>query len=730
MTRRPGNAMRVSISHPVNHLSPPSVVLIGLAKVNTLGLISSTTSASVSDGPAIAKRPGDPSAHRADIDGLRAVAILSVLGFHASSDWLPGGFVGVDIFFVISGYLISGIILAGLHRGTFSFADFYARRVKRIFPALLVVLVVSLIFGWFSLFTDEYQMLGKHVASGASFVANIVFWRESGYFDPAGTLKPLLHLWSLGIEEQFYLIWPPMLCILSWRKIDPLPILVAITVGSFALNLDWIRQHEVRTFYLPVTRLWELSLGGILADVQISSGKYRKVLTAFDSPKLRSALAILGLCLLVVALVGLTKYQQFPGWRAAIPTFGSFLLIAAGNQTWINRVVLGNRVMVFVGLISYPLYLWHWPLLSFQRIVSGENLPVAQLLITLAVAFILAWLTYRIVERPIRASRKRLLPAVGLVAGVALTGAAGYLSFTQVVQPRSASYGLEKIITASSELAFPGPHLREINDSASKSDMEPARAQGTARQTVLFLGDSQAEQYYPRIDLLLTQDPLGTKSVVYSTIGGCPPIPGVRESHLPECDGLIERGIALAKAPNVDTVVLIADWMGYFVGPYVPEIFRYYYEVGSTKGVLTNAFGSEATNQAFLALQSMITLFVREHKTVIIVLPTPHGVIFRPRAMIARSLTDLSFRIRIPVVPTVAVVSRMSPVVAKLRQIAAETGAIVIDPVNWLCNDSTCPVMSAEGEPIYRDGGHLNPAYVKDEIFFLDDIVRLKSGSN
>ena len=153
----------------------------------------------MADVSLLAERPVHNGTHRRDIDGLRAVAILSVLGYHASSHWLPGGFVGVDIFFVISGYLISGIIFSGLHRGSFSFGDFYARRIKRIFPALLIVLTAVTLFGWYSLYTDEFQSLGKHVGAGAAFLSNIVLWKEAGYFDPAGELKPLLHLWSLGI---------------------------------------------------------------------------------------------------------------------------------------------------------------------------------------------------------------------------------------------------------------------------------------------------------------------------------------------------------------------------------------------------------------------------------------------------------------------------------------------------------------------------------------------------
>ena len=665
-------------------------------------------------------------AHRRDIDGLRAIAILTVLGYHARSAWLPGGFVGVDIFFVISGYLISGILFGGLQRSSFSFADFYARRIKRIFPALLLVLVSVSVFGWFALFTDEYQLLGKHVAAGAAFVANFVLWREAGYFDPAAQFKPLLHLWSLGIEEQFYLIWPPLLCLLAWRRIKPLPVLIAITLGSFALNVFWVGAHEARTFYWPATRLWELSLGGILACVH--SGEA-------DAPARRperlgvsgaNLIAAVGLALLLVSVGLLSDHQQFPGWRAALPTSGALLLIAAGPRSWINRVLLANPAMVFVGLISYPLYLWHWPLLSFQRLLAGgEEMPATKTLATLALALLLAWLTYRFVEQPIRTSRWRLRPSLALASGATLAGIIGLLSFAQVIEPRSSRYDLEKIIGASGLYAYPGPHLEILPDAGSANN-QPVRMQGQSSQSVLFMGDSQVEQYYPRIDWLLTNHPLETKSVIFSTSGGCPPLPHVHENHMPQCEGLVERDIALARLPQVDTVVLAANWSRYFNGPTGPEIYSYYYDDGSIRGGIENRYGSMASEHAFAALESMLDGFIQDGKRVYIVLPSPSAPAFQPRLMIPRSLTDLRFQVAVPEIRTSEVVAHMQPVVDRLREIAARTGAGVIDPLHWLCREATCALLTADGEPVYKDSGHLNPLYVRQNVGYLDGLVRIQ----
>jgi peptidoglycan/LPS O-acetylase OafA/YrhL len=663
--------------------------------------------------------------HRSDIDGLRAVAVTSVLFYHANSAWLPGGFIGVDIFFVISGFLISGIILGGIDRGTFSFGDFYARRVKRIFPALLLVLLTVSVVGWFSLFTDEYERLGKHVAAGAAFLSNIILWKEAGYFDPASDLKPLLHLWSLGIEEQFYLIWPLLFFLLAKARRSPLAAIGAITVGSFALNLYWVRDHEVRTFYLPVTRFWELSLGALLAYAQVlglkrSNAVIRGIsgfLAGGASPSGQNGMAFCGLTLVIAALVLLTKNDQFPGWLAALPTVGTCLLIAAGNRGWINARLLGNPLMVWVGLISYPLYLWHWPLLSFQRILSPSGLSAGMTLLTLAVAVALAWLTYRYVELPIRTNRARLRPSLALVAGMSVICIIGLLGFSDRIAPRSASYGLDKIITARNAMAFPGPNLKQLTDEEA-----PIRVQGKNDPGVLLLGDSEMEQYYPRIDWLLTTHPLEAKRIVYATHGGCPPIPFVRENHLPWCNGIVERDMKLAEDPTIDTIVIAADWTGYFMAIGPAEIWTYYYEHDGTRGDLRGQLGSKATEEALAGFERMVQHFGAMGKRVVIVLPSPTGKIFSPIRMVERTETDFSFRIREPYISAPEFISAISPIVDRLKAIAARTGARVIDPIPALCDRERCPLTMPDGLPMYRDSSHLNPAFVRDHVRYLDDI--------
>lgn len=207
--------------------------------------------------------------YRPDIDGLRAIAVLSVIGFHAFPEKITSGFIGVDIFFVISGFLISSIIFSSLERDRFSLIEFYSRRVKRIFPALLLVMLASLVFGGFALFSDEYKQLGKHIAGGAGFVSNFILWGDSGYFDNAAKAKPLLHLWSLAIEEQFYIFWPLLLA-LAWKhRWGFLKITALIAVASFAASIYLTNNNLTEAFYSPLPRFWELMVGGVLAFIAL-----------------------------------------------------------------------------------------------------------------------------------------------------------------------------------------------------------------------------------------------------------------------------------------------------------------------------------------------------------------------------------------------------------------------------------------------------------------------------
>jgi peptidoglycan/LPS O-acetylase OafA/YrhL len=387
-----------------------------------------TTTSAVLDAPkAAAHAAASHLPYRPDIDGLRAVAVLSVVLFHAFPSLLPGGFIGVDVFFVISGYLISGILLHELGQDRFSMAGFYLRRVRRIFPSLVAVMAACLAFGWFALFPDEYRQLGKHVAGGAGFAANFFYWAQVGYFDTAADTKPLLHLWSLGIEEQFYIVWPAVL-LLAWRRRANLVVVTAgLALLSFTLNVVGIIHHGDATFYSPLSRAWELLAGALLA-----CAAHGKTDAAVPQAKANRAV-LLGAALLVFG-VALTKAEHYPGWRALVPVGAALLIIGAGPRAWFNRAVLSHPLAVWFGLISYPLYLWHWPLLSFAQIVESRQPAPWIRAAAVLLAIVLAWLSWRLLELPLRrlalrrgaaAVRWQCAVLCALMAGMAAAG--GYL---------------------------------------------------------------------------------------------------------------------------------------------------------------------------------------------------------------------------------------------------------------------------------------------------------------
>jgi peptidoglycan/LPS O-acetylase OafA/YrhL len=344
--------------------------------------------------PPVTVPPNAELAYRPDIDGLRAVAVIAVLVFHALPERLPGGFAGVDIFFVLSGYLISTIILRDLEQGKFSLLFFYSRRVRRIFPSLSLVLATSLVAGWSLLLPGEWQVLTAQVLAGAGFLSNVLMAREAGYFDAAAHTKPLLHLWSLAIEEQFYIFWPLTLLLL-WKRVSKiLPVILLIVLVSFILDVAFLRHHPAGTFYNPATRMWELLAGAALGSFTLEYGPAKQNATS-------EVLGAAGALAIAAAFAVLNDKTPFPGWWTLLPVLGAVFLVRAGSGAWFNRCVLSSRLAVFIGLISYPLYLWHWPALVFFKLVSDSDFSLsARRLAILRIAILgfsilLAWATWR-----------------------------------------------------------------------------------------------------------------------------------------------------------------------------------------------------------------------------------------------------------------------------------------------------------------------------------------------
>ncbi|ATB67131.1 acyltransferase family protein [Pseudomonas mosselii] len=521
--------------------------------------------------------------YRPDIDGLRAIAVLSVVLFHAFPSLLRGGFIGVDIFFVISGFLITSIIFKSLDNKTFRFADFYGRRIKRIFPALILVLAATYIMGWLSLTAEEFSQLGKHITSGAAFISNFALWSESGYFDTSAQLKPLLHLWSLGIEEQFYIFTPLAMYIFYRFGVSPAALLVCAAIASFALNVKLIGYDPTATFYSPLTRFWELLAGSLLAwfttykDTSISTTTWATL--SSKQKRLRSLFSFLGLALLIFGLLHIKKGANFPGTKALIPVIGAVFLILAGPMAWVNKNLLSAKPMVWFGLISFPLYLWHWPLFSLLRITEGEPTALvmaAAMLLSVA----LAWVTYRYLELPIRSfSSERLkviMPSAAMVV-IAAVGGATYMAGG--LPERQANKALESY--ANSIVRSDAKSQAECIDvlHAYKKEGNWHCQVGAAKPTqdIFAFGDSHAYSLLPAFEKLAAEHSL---SIAFSSASGCPPLLGVQsmrgelEIEKRNCQALNERIFSYIKSKQISTVVLMGRWSYYSGGTTKPADYN------------------------------------------------------------------------------------------------------------------------------------------------------------
>lgn len=346
---------------------------------------------------------GRPTAYRADIDGIRAIAVLGVVLFHAQVPFLVGGFSGVDIFFVISGYLIGGHIFAELQLRRFSFLNFYRNRAKRILPALYVVLTAVFVAGVALLSPTELRDLASSLFSTTASASNLWFWKTLGYFAPAAELNPLLMTWSLGVEEQFYFVIPVLLVVMfriGRRSI--LPVLLLLTTISFALACYQLTHNPISAFYLPTGRAWELCAGVILAILQAQ----RPELWRKSSGAASNLTGFFGLLFVCVPLFVLKSSTPFPGLAAVPSVFGTIALLASG-ESFVSRRILSQRTLGFIGKVSYSFYLIHWPLLAFLRVLQGDKLPVSTGLAAVAIAFLLAIASYFLVETPFRASKRK-----------------------------------------------------------------------------------------------------------------------------------------------------------------------------------------------------------------------------------------------------------------------------------------------------------------------------------
>lgn len=624
-------------------------------------------------------RPNSPEKYREDIDGLRAIAVLAVVAFHAFPNEITGGFIGVDVFFVISGFLISSLVFEGLDQGCFRFHEFYLRRVRRIFPALICVMAASLAVGWLFLLAGDYAALGRHVMAGVGFVSNFVLWQESGYFDTQAELKPLQHLWSLAIEEQYYLIWPLFIWLL-WKtpKIVATGIF-ALTLVSFGFNVLENSARSALGFYSPLTRFWELLIGSLLALFMFRDGSYHRTGGSSLAALLRG---LLGLTLLGVGFWIVNKERLFPGWWALFPTLGTILVISAGQNGWVNSHVLSRKWLVSIGLISYPLYLWHWPLLSFARIQHGAAVPPTVLMTILALSFVLAGLTFRIVEKPFRYGPRGGVKAATLVLGLVFVGAAGYFCYDRHGLPERFPPLIRGIIS-------PPYHNWDLHARAGDCHIYrreminfPEVCFETKRPLVVLWGDSHAASLYVGLQKLQEKRSFG---IIQGTRSDCPPIFGLKDPQImPGCQEGLRLFFEKLVNAGPDVVIMHAQWNYGIFAMSMEDFCESYRE--TLQFVRASLPGAR----------------------IVVVGPVPHWGDSAGKTIYESWLRSLD-KTKMPermLVPS----SIFSELDAKLRQISENSGARYVSAVAKMCNDGKCISRFGSNveDVVAHDYGHLN----------------------
>jgi peptidoglycan/LPS O-acetylase OafA/YrhL len=631
---------------------------------------------------------------------------------------LPGGFVGVDIFFVISGFLIGGLIAEGARAGTFLFADFYARRARRIFPALSLVLAATLVAGWWFLLPDEFAALGRHVVAGAGFVANLLLWREAGYFDIDSARKPLLHLWSLGVEEQFYLVWPLLAIGAAKLRIRLGALAAAVALISLAWSGYEAWRDLVADFFSPLTRFWELMVGALVAEATVARR---------TTPTRDATLGVIGLALIAASFAIVRADSRFPGFWALLPVAGAAAVIAAGPDAGPNRLILSRRPIVYVGLISYPLYLWHWPPLAFAKtlLIDGPMVRVA----IIAGAVVAAAATYRYVERPIRfgggefrrsSGAMRAFASGGALAVVAALGAGSLW-----IAPR---IGNSLLLAGLTEAHKSFEHMviwREFRSPIDGKAFSMATIGDAGRPKALFVGDSHTIQYGPRIQQQI-ESGATPRAALFAIGWGCPPIPKLHEPARHDfCEGYVERAVAYAKSdPSVEAVVFAADWLG-GIAPMDGSLSNFYFDEPDGAKTYVGA-DTPALRRSAEELAKAIADLRGAGKNVFVVLNIPTGGEVDPhRWLVAKKTAGFSHSL-----PSTRDydASFYLERYAKFRDlfgpIVAAAGAEVIEPIRTLCHaDRRCEINSPSG-PIYWDDSHLSVGFARERASWIDAVMK------
>lgn len=658
------------------------------------------------------------TSYRPDIDGLRAFSILMVLIYHGFASLLPGGFIGVDVFFVISGFIITRQILSPIQHSRFSLMDFYLRRIKRLLPSLIAVLLFVCVVAYFYLSLRGYTQSLKHVMASSFFGSNFFLWKEHGYFDSQSTTKPLLHLWSLAIEEQFYLLWPVLLMGLAFlSKKSPSKLKISVTfvcLASFLYSIFEIHRNPVAAFYSPFSRFWEIGVG-CLAAVVLHGRSAPKVKPSFGSTLPWDLATLTSLTALVFTGLWISKHSLFPGYWALIPTCAALLMIVAGERSALAQFLLCNQLMIGLGVISYSLYLWHWPVLTFLRIEFNKP-TVTIILVGLAISVLLATLTHFYIERPTRTAGTKTM-ALGSIVALGFIGCFGWMGMTnRWIPTRLVPH--TKIKEAN---VVPGLDLSKSKCTghlpAENSIEEFCSVWGNpdSERSIFVWGDSMASAWMP---LFASLAKLHDLKVFLVSHPACPPLINTKrvDKSIADkyCNDFSSRAevVSLIETTKPMTVFLIARWNLYYHGHIKNDELVERSFITSAANDMTADRSTAA--EAFVRQLPETLIQLRKVPKVVVFRDTPVlkvpidiGLTHRPKDFEPRFQEHLEFE------------KEINGTIDKARKDIPNV--IAFDPTKLLCNQEYCPAFIDE-VPIYFDEVHLT---AKATLKFYPEIERI-----
>lgn len=640
-----------------------------------------------------------PAAYRAEIDGLRCIAVLSVILYHGAIPGFRGGFVGVDIFFVISGFLITGIVQGEIQRGTFSLRGFYERRVRRIFPALVLMLAATAAVAWFVLTPGQYKAFGQSLVACIVFLSNIYFYLRTDYFAPQAEELPLLHTWSLSVEEQFYLIFPALLLVaMRWFPKRVLVVVAAVAAASLALCLyrQWA-GHSALNFFDATSRAWQLAAGAMLAVWMANrDGDSRAVPLA-----LREAFSLLGLACVLVPVLAFDPRGAQIGWQLMIPVAGAVLVLwFAGPDTFAGRL-LSSRLLVGVGLISYSAYLWHQPLFALAVVRLGGHPSTPVVLCLIAVTLLLAYLSWRFVETPFRnraVISSRTVWTVFVAASLVLVIAGLGLHISGGVPDR-----FEARNNAEMASAAPSP-FRKTCHAEGVDYLRPANAcrfldKSPVRWAVL--GDSHGVELAYALALELRES--GKGGVLQLTSSGCQPALTF-ESAVPGCSAWLREALdVLAADREITDVAIVWRHSFYLFGEHRPT---YPAVPNGPPNFLPGISPDEARARYVASLDVVVSRLVAAGKRVLLVDPVPElpkpaeYYVYAPAVREAAPGNALAGS-------TAYYERRNGYILAALGKISAERPVIRVPTSDLYCLDGQC-LARQDGATLYFDDNHLS----------------------